>query len=105
MAKLGYLLLKKGKWEDLQLVSKQWVSKMSSIHVEANSKYDYGYQVWIPKNMGTECYLFRGSYPPSTKIVAVLPELNSVVVYVGENYETIELLRDFIVPALKRKSG
>lgn len=101
MAKLGYLLLKKGKWENLQLVPAEWVAKLSSKHVVANDKYHYGYQVWIPKNIGTECFLFRGSYPPSTKIVAVMPELNSVVVYVGENYNTTRLLRDFIVPALK----
>lgn len=101
MAKLGYLLLKKGTWEDRQIVPGAWVAKMSSKHIGANSKYDYGYQVWIPKNMGTECFLFRGSYPPSTKIIAVLPELNSVVVYVGENYQTIELLRDLIIPVLK----
>lgn len=101
MAKLGYLLLKKGKWKDLQIVPEEWVAKMSSKHVVANDKYDYGYQVWIPKNIETECFLFRGSYPPSTKIVAVLPELNSVVVYVGENYNTTRLLREFIVPALK----
>ena len=103
MAKLGYLLLKKGKWEDWQILPEEWVSKLSSKHVEANNKYDYGYQCWIPKNIGTACFLFRGSYPPSTKIVAVLPKLNSVVVYVGENYNTIKLLRDFIVPALKIK--
>lgn len=102
MAKLGYLLLKKGNWEEQRIVPEAWVSKISSTYVEANSKYDYGYQVWIPKDMGTECFLFRGSYPPSTKIVAVLPELNSIVVYVGENYNTIELLRDLIVPVLKR---
>ena len=74
---------------------------MSSKHITANDTYDYGYQVWIPKNIGTNGFLFRGSYPPSTKIVAVLPELNSVVVYVGENYNTNALLREFIVPALK----
>ena len=101
LAKLGYLLLKNGKWENLQIVPEEWVSKMSYKHIIANDKYDYGYQVWIPKDIGTECFLFRGSYPPSTKIVAVLPELNSVVVYVGENYNTNELLRDFIVPGLK----
>ncbi len=101
MAKLGYLLLKKGKWQDLQIVSEEWVSKMSSKYVEANDTYDYGYQCWIPKNIGTEGFLFIGSYPPSKKVVAVLPELNSVVVYVGENYNTTDLLRDFIVPALK----
>lgn len=101
MAKLGYLLLKKGKWEDAQLLSEEWVSKISSKHSVANDNYDYGYQVWIPKNIGTECFLFIGSYPPSKKIVAVLPELNAVVVYVGENYNTNDLLRDVIVPALK----
>lgn len=105
MAKLGYLLLKKGKWKDLQIVSTNWVSKLSSKHIIANNKYDYGYQCWIPKNIGTECFLFRGSYPPSTKIVAVLPELNSVVVYVGENYNTNMLLRDFIVPTLTKETG
>ena len=75
---------------------------MTASHPEPTANfYDYGYQVWIPRDIGTTCYLFRGSYPPSTKIVAVMPELNSVVVYVGENYDTIELLRDLIVPALK----
>jgi len=101
MAKLGYLLLKKGKWEDLQVIPEAWVSKMSSRYVVANDNYDYGYQCWIPKNIGTDCFLFIGSYPPSKKIVAVLPELNSVVVYVGENYHTTTLLQDFIIPALK----
>lgn len=101
LAKLGYLLLQKGTWEDQQLLPETWVAKLSHKHIEANDTYDYGYQVWIPKDIGTPCFLFRGSYPPSTKIVAVLPELNSVVVYVGENYSTIELLRDLIVPALQ----
>ena len=102
LAKLGYLLLQKGKWEDRQLIPEAWVTKMSEKHIVANSKYDYGYQVWIP-DVGTECFLFRGSYPPSTKIVAVFPELNSVVAYVGENYNTNQLLRDLIVPALNQK--
>lgn len=52
-----------------------------------------------------ECYLFWGSYFLLIKIVVVLFELNLVVVYVGENYEIIELLWDFIVFVLKRKSG
>lgn len=101
MAKLGYLLLKKGKWNNQQLVPEKWVSKMADQPIVANSEYDYGYHCWIPKNIGTRCFQFRGSYPPSTKLVAVLPELNAVVVYVGENYNTNRLLRDFIVPALQ----
>lgn len=104
MGKLGYLLLQKGKWEDAQIAPEAWVSKMSHKHIVANDNYDYGYQVWIPKNIGTQCFVFIGSYPPSKKMVAVLPELNSVVVYVGENYNTNDLLREFVVPALKRKN-
>ncbi len=101
MVKLGYLLLKKGKWEDMQVVPEQWVSKMSSSQINANSKYNYGYQTWIPKNMGTECIMFRGGYPPSIKVIAVLPELNAVVTYVGENHNFNDLLREVIVPELK----
>jgi len=101
MAKLGYLLLKKGKWQDKQIVPEEWVSKMSSPQIIANDNYYYGYQVWIPKNIGTEGFLFIGSYPPSKKIIAVLPSLNAVVAYVGENYNTTDLLRDFIVPVVK----
>lgn len=104
MAKLGYLLLHKGKWEDAQIVPEEWVARLSRNYLEANENYDYGYQVWIPKNVGTECFMFIGSYPPSKKIIAVLPELNSVVAYVGENYNTNDLLRDYIVPALKKLS-
>lgn len=102
MAKLGYLLLQQGKWDNQQIVSNEWVSQISRKHIVANDSYDYGYQVWIPKNVGTDCFLFIGSYPPSKKIIAVLPELNSVVAYVGENYNTNDLLRNIIVPGLKK---
>jgi len=105
MAKLGYLLLQNGQWDGVQIIPDAWVGTMADKHIGVNDAYDYGYQVWIPKNIGTECYLFRGSYPPSTKIIAVMPELHSVVVYVGENYNTNDLLRDFMVPALKQYIG
>lgn len=100
MAKLGYLLLKQGKWEKQQLIPEEWIDSATVKHITANDKYDYGYQFWISKNIGVKNYFFRGAYPPSKKIITVIPELNTVVVYVGEYYKTDEMLKDFIIPAL-----
>ncbi|MEM7659985.1 MAG: serine hydrolase [Bacteroidota bacterium] len=101
LAKLGYLLLQEGSWEAEQIVPQAWVEKLSRKQVVANDTYDYGYQVWIPTSIGAEGFMFRGGYPPSIKVVTVLPELNSVVVYVGENHNSLDLLREFVVPVLE----
>lgn len=101
LAKLGYLVVNKGQWGSDQLVPAAWITQMYANPIPANNTYDYGYQVWLPKALGTEVILFRGSYPPSTKIVAVIPEFNAVMVYVGENYNTNDLLREHIIPILR----
>ena len=101
MAKLGYLLLKQGKWEDQQLIPEEWIDAATKKQITVNDKYDYGYQFWISRNIGVKNYFFRGAYPPSKKIITVIPELNTVVVYVGEYHKTDELLKDFIIPALE----
>lgn len=101
MAKLGYLLLNKGKWEEQQLVPEKWIDVATKTQINVNDQYDYGYQFWISRNIGVDNYFFRGSYPPSKKIITIIPELNTVVVYVGEYGKTDMLLKDFIIPALK----
>ena len=45
MAKLGYLLLKKGKWKDLQIVPEKWVFK--NIKRNTNVANDI-IQLWLP---------------------------------------------------------
>ncbi len=104
MAKLGYLLLKQGKWQEQQLIARDWIGRATENKITVSEQYGYGYQFWISRNIGVKNFFFRGSYPPSKKIITVIPEFNTVVVYVGENYDTNRLLRDFIVPAIKRKA-
>ena len=52
MAKLGYLVLKKGLWEDKQIASREWLDESMQHHVR-NSRtfgshpFDYGYLWWL----------------------------------------------------------
>lgn len=46
MAKVGQLLLQKGRWEDQQLVSEEWVTEMMTPHVDNDKQDDYCYHMW-----------------------------------------------------------
>jgi len=48
MAKIGYLMLKDGKWNDKQIVSPNWVKESTKAHVEGDILLGpgYGYQWW-----------------------------------------------------------
>jgi CubicO group peptidase (beta-lactamase class C family) len=47
MAKIGYLFLKNGKWNDRQIISQKWVSESTKAQItEVTVGYGYGYQWW-----------------------------------------------------------
>lgn len=97
LGKLGYLMLRGGVWNDIQLIPDHWVDKVASPQVEINDTWNYGYQFWIPRDSSAyKSYLFRGYYPPSHKIVEVIPELDMVAVYVGENSDFKTLITSYI---------
>lgn len=76
MAKLGQLLLQKGRWGARQLLSESWVHQMMSRHIPVNksrTKY-YGYQMWGCTPRGSYCADGRlGQY------ILVMPEQDMVV--------------------------
>lgn len=43
-ARFGYLFLRQGKWQDKQLISKQWIKEMRQ---PADARDDYGYMWWL----------------------------------------------------------
>lgn len=96
MAKLGYLLLRNGIWKDKQIIPKYWVKQATNPQINVNDKRDYGYQFWIVKDSEYKSYSFKGYYPPARKIIKVLPELDMVVVYVGENSNYQEIIKTYI---------
>jgi len=110
LLKLGQLALNRGAWRGKQLVSEAWMDRSTHPHVQAGEETTYGYLWWL-RDMGTPrkkapAFLMQGN---GGNKVAVLPTLNSVVVITSSNYshrgmhqQTDKLLREFLVPAIRR---
>ncbi|MBT8220940.1 MAG: beta-lactamase family protein [Bacteroidia bacterium] len=78
MAKLGYLYLNKGRWEDQQLLSESWVeSSVREYQTNIYDRYSYGYQWWITSIAGYPSFLASGW---GGQIIGIVPSLDLVVV-------------------------
>lgn len=53
MAKLGYLYLRNGLWENRQVVPAAWVSKSTRRQVDTPMYSAYGYQWWVNSTGGS----------------------------------------------------
>ncbi len=74
LAKVGQMWLDNGVWDGKQLVSREWISQMSSKHANGGD-YGYGYQVWMCKYPGAvRADGALGQY------VIVVPEKDVVIV-------------------------
>lgn len=106
MAKLGYLYLNKGKWNDRQVVSPDWVAVSTTWHStwEEEANRDYGYLFWL--------FLADGYYSAmglGGQQIHSVPDKNMVVVVTAglspraEDYVR-EVMRDYILPAARSNS-
>ena len=101
MAKLGYLMLMNGQWEGKEILTQEWIEKATSPQINVSDSWDYGYQFWIPKDLGYKSYFFRGHYPPVSKRIVVIPELNMVIAYLGETRDLKGIIKKYIIPAIE----
>ncbi len=88
MAKIGLLYLNKGKWNDVQLVSQNWIDTVTKYHISVSDRfgdYDYGYHVWVKRNANT--YLLNGMFGQN---VVVLPELKTIIVTTAGNSDNFQ---------------
>jgi hypothetical protein len=99
MAKIGLLYLYKGKWENRQLISAEWVEESTQPYIDGRwNGEDYGYQWWVnPAGF----YSAVGMYGQA---IYVVPGKNLVAVFtsniVDENmYISGSLLQKYIIPA------
>jgi CubicO group peptidase (beta-lactamase class C family) len=113
MAKFGQLFLNKGVWGGEQLISEEWCSESTSIHIDPNdfsTSYNwsdgYGFQWWHKDyTSGGKTYKsFFASGWGGQKII-VIPQIDIVIVFTGGNYFTNEkiscyvIVEDYIIPA------
>lgn len=99
LARFGLLYLRQGNWHGQQVVSSSWVETSTRSHISTGGSEDYGYQWWIYPDL--QAYAAQGRYG---QMIFVQPAADLVVVFTatidGDNHE-LELIRQFILPALK----
>ncbi|MCX7709001.1 MAG: beta-lactamase family protein [Clostridia bacterium] len=104
MARLGYLYLRNGQWNGVQVIPENWVKEATNKHVETPAGLaghdGYGYQWWMNKFGGYSARGFGGQY------IFVLPEYDIVTVFTsslqGSNFFLPEgLVESFIIPSAK----
>jgi len=86
LAKIGFLFLNHGYWNDTQIITEEWISKSTSEYIEPNmlisQAHSYGYQWWImdfhANNQSYECFFAAGwgdqfmfIFPDQEMIVAI----------------------------------
>lgn len=82
MLKLGVLYLQQGQWQGEQLLSSDWVQRMTSR--QATSPVgDYGYYFWLRQQDGVSYYTAEGD---GGQYIAVFPTLDMVLVLTQGNY-------------------
>lgn len=114
MARLGYLMLRKGNWNGNQLIPESWIETLTtpvSTTNAQNSIFDkYGYMWWLAGDSADS--LLKGSYTAIGaygQFITVIPKLDMVIAHKtkatyerhSSNYEQLLLM---IVAGEKNKS-
>lgn len=106
IAKIGQLVLQKGRWGDRNLISEKWIEDVTSFHARTPlnfGNYNYGYQIWVGKEDNS--FLFNGMFGqnvigwPDTGILIVSSSGNNEL-FQRSNYFT--LLGDYFPADLKK---
>ena len=115
LAKMGQLLLQKGKWKGKQLLPEKWVEEASRKQVisapagqkqieeedpTSDWRQGYGYQMWRCRH---NCFRADGAYG---QYIIVMPDQDAVVVntaHVGDMQKEINLIWDYLLPVLDKK--
>ena len=107
-ARLGYLWLNNGRWEDDQLVPEEWMKKATKRFIRPNGESNnYGYTFWVQDNLTNVPHDTYGSRGHNINDCYVIPSLRLVVARQGndnpnrnERDRFVETLLEKIVSAV-----
>jgi len=110
MARLGYLLLRDGHWEDKQLLPSGWVQAATKRRAEFDREKGYGYLNWVRRrpdivktaqgDINVQGYFAYGHHG---QFIGVYPELDLLIITTADatdamrdTYFVPDLLHDFV---------
>ncbi len=82
LAKVGYLMLNEGVWENNQIVSKEWVEQSIYPSVQFNEQSGYGFQWWVPEHDNGQTKIFAGN-GYGGQFVMIVPDKSLITVFNG----------------------
>jgi CubicO group peptidase (beta-lactamase class C family) len=99
MAKIGLLVLNDGKWQDKQIVSKEWVRESTKPRVPESKFYDYGYQWWHHSGNNLQWWIEPNVKSPGEhdlihamghggQYIMIIRDLNLVIVTTASDFES-----------------
>ena len=106
MAKIGYMMLKNGKWRGKQIVSKEWIEASTQTHINGLG-LGYGYQWWRGNafiNSQTIEVLYASGH--GGQKIFIIPQLDLVAVFTSKVFNPTghrgpeKLLLKYILPAM-----
>lgn len=108
MAKIGLMILNKGKWNNLQVVSEEWISKATTSYMTTSLDIStYGYFWWIREMRINESKTTRiiSAEGAGGQKLYILPEYQMVIAFTEQNYSTPQVgsifLRESVLPLLE----
>lgn len=88
MARIGQLVLDRGRWRGHQIVSKAWIDASTSPQVVATNDQSYGYLWWIGRaNVRGRKIDWIGALGRGGQSIRIVPELDLVVVVTAGYYQ------------------
>jgi len=88
MAKIGQLVLAGGRWNDRQIVSKDWIENSTTAKIKATDDQYYGYLWWLGRvgtNAGAVNWI--GALGRGGQSIRIVPESNLVVAVTAGYYQ------------------
>ena len=82
LAKIGYLYLHEGMWDDKQVVSKDWVKQSVTPFIDAEEGMKYGFKWWLLPETDTSGYVWMGLGFGGQHLI-VVPEKDLIGVLTG----------------------
>jgi CubicO group peptidase (beta-lactamase class C family) len=98
MAKIGFLFLHQGKWEDKQIVSSNWVNDATKKQLPTGEgREGYGYGWWI--SSPNEKFPYYRAYGRQEQIIMVVPSINAVIVTTGAGFD-IDKISKYVLASI-----
>jgi CubicO group peptidase (beta-lactamase class C family) len=103
LAKIGYLVLRGGRWADTRVVDEAWIDESTKPRIKVDKDYSYGYQWWIYDALRYKAFKAYGKLGNHGVALIIAPELDLEIVIAGEAVDDIGILERFVFPSVRKE--